>query len=277
MTAGYALLDSGFCQKLEQFGPYTLIRPAPQAVWKPSLPQKVWEQADASFARTEGERWHFRTKVPSEWPVNIDGIEFLLHPTEFGHLGLFAEQRPLWKKIRQALAKKRRPRVLNLFAYSGGSTLAAALEGAEVCHLDSAKGMVDWAKRNAKLNKLENAPIRWIVDDATKFLKREIRRQSFYDAIILDPPSFGRGANGEVFKIEEHIIELLSLCQAALTKQPLFVLLSCHTAGFTEKTLRYLLEDCFSCNQPIIETGELLLPGESRSIPSGVWAEFLYQ
>jgi len=271
MNNDYELIDSGFCQKLERFGPYTLIRPSPQAVWKPSCP-KAWEKADASFARTEGERWRFRTTVPDEWTIEIDSIRFLLHPTEFGHLGIFTEQRPLWNKIRSACMGQTKPRVLNLFAYSGGSTLAAALAGAEVCHLDAAKGMVDWARKNAKINGLQAAPIRWIIDDATKFLKREIRRERFYDAIILDPPSFGRGADGEVFKIEEHILELLSLCHEALSQKPLFVLFSCHTAGFTEETLRYLLEDCFPRKGREVETGELTLPGDKRSIPNGVWA-----
>ena len=275
MNQGYELIDSGFCQKLERFGPYTLIRPSPQAVWKPTNPE-AWEQADASFARTEGERWRFRTRVPEEWTIEIDGIRFLLHPTEFGHLGIFAEQRPLWNRIRTACQSRPKPRVLNLFAYSGGSTLAAALGGAEVCHLDSAKGMVDWARKNAQANTLTEAPIRWIVDDATKFLKRELRRERSYDGIILDPPSFGRGADGEVFKIEEHILELLSLCNSLLSKDPLFVILSCHTAGFTEKTLRYLIEDCFSRKGQRVETGELLLPEKTRAIPNGIWADLRF-
>lgn len=271
MNDDYELIDSGLCQKLERFGPYTLVRPSPQAVWKPSCPE-LWEKADAFFARVEGERWRFQTDVPEEWTIDIDGIRFLIHPTEFGHLGIFPEQRPLWKKIGNALQGQTKPRVLNLFAYSGGSTLAAALAGAEVCHLDAMKGMVDWARKNAHLNGLSKAPIRWIVDDATKFLKREIRRESLYDAIILDPPSFGRGTGGEVFKIEEHIGEMLSLCRSLLKPNPLFLLFSCHTAGFTENTLRYLVEDAFSSARHEIETGELILPSNHRSIPNGVWA-----
>ena len=146
MNNDYELIDSGFCQKLERFGPYTLIRPAPQAVWESTFPA-LWEKADASFARTEGERWIFSNPVPEEWTIEIDSMKFLLHLTEFGHLGIFPEQRPLWTKIRQALEGLSRPRVLNLFAYSGGSTLAASLSGADVCHLDAAKGMVEWAKK----------------------------------------------------------------------------------------------------------------------------------
>lgn len=275
MNNDYELIDSGLCQKLERFGPHTLVRPSPQAVWQPSLPS-LWEKADAFFARVEGERWRFQTAVPEEWAIDIDGIRFLLHPTEFGHLGIFPEQRPLWKKIGHALQGRTQPRVLNLFAYSGGSTLAAALAGADVCHLDAMKGMVDWARKNAHLNGLDKAPIRWIVDDAMKFLKRELRRESLYDAIILDPPSFGRGTGGEVFKIEEHIGEMLALCQRLLKPNPLFLLFSCHTAGFTENTLRYLLEDAFQSSYQGIETGELTLPRKQRSIPNGVWAHMRF-
>lgn len=273
MTCEYELLDSGFCRKLERFGPYVLSRPSPQAVWKPSLPETVWKQADAQFIREKGERWHTRAKIPTEWVITIDSIQFLIHPTEFGHLGIFAEQRPLWSTIGTLVRKStlNKPKVLNLFAYSGGSTLAAALAGAEVCHLDAAKGMVDWARKNAELNGLKEAPIRWIVDDAVKFLRREIKRGRKYDAIILDPPTFGRGADGELFKIEEHILELLALCKDLLSDTPLFVLLSCHTAGFTEATLQYLLED--SSFKGNVQTGELLLSGtQARNIPNGFWA-----
>ncbi len=166
-------------------------------------------------------------------------------------------------------------RILNLFAYSGGLTLAAAQEGAEVCHLDASQGMVDWARENAKINSLEKAPIRWIVDDALKFLKREEKRGSFYDGIVLDPPTFGRGAKGEVFKIEEHIISLLESCKAVLSKQPRFVIFSCHTPGFTPVVLEHLLVQVFGSHK--IESGEMILEGNDVfSIPSGSFARVIY-
>ena len=273
----YELIDSGRGQKLERFGSYLIVRPSPQAVWEKEKPD-LWNTVDAIFERTQGERWRFKKQIPKEWQITIDSLTFLIRPTEFGHLGVFMEQRPLWKKIQTLIdspfsrSKSTPPNVLNLFAYSGGSTLAAARAGAHVCHLDASKGMVDWARKNSSLSHLSDVPIRWIVDDAMKFLRREIKRGRQYDAIILDPPSFGRGPDGEVFKIEETILELLSLCNSLLSPQPLFVLFSCHTAGFTEETLRYLLEDCFPKKQGRIETGELLLPSPTRSIPNGVWA-----
>lgn len=273
MSDEYELLDSGECKKLERFGPYTLTRPSPQAVWKSTLPEALWQKADGHFVREKGERWNFSTKIPSEWIITIDSIRFLIKPTEFGHLGIFPEQRPLWNKIRSLIraSKRENIQVLNLFAYSGGSTLAAALAGAAVCHLDAAKGMVDWARKNAELNNLKNAPIRWIVDDAMKFLHREVKRGKRYDAIILDPPTFGRGANGELFKIESDILDLLKLCKKLISDQPLFMLLSCHTAGFTSDTLQYLLEDCGMKGE--VETGELILQGAcTRKIPNGNWA-----
>lgn len=269
---GYALLDSGNMQKLEQFGPYTLVRPCSQAVWKTSLPQDQWNGADGYFSREE--RWHLSPKIPEEWTVSINEINFRIHVTEFGHVGLFAEQIPLWNSISQ-LCKKRPLRVLNLFAYSGGSTLAAALHGAEVCHVDASKGMISWARHNAQINHLDSAPIRWIVEDVIKFLIREARRGSTYDAIILDPPSFGRGNKGEVFKIEENIQELLYLCKSCLSQTPSFFLLSAHTPGFTPVTLSNLLQQSFKKMGGTFEADEMLLQGLSPSvfpIPSGAFA-----
>jgi 23S rRNA (cytosine1962-C5)-methyltransferase len=194
-------------------------------------------------------------------------MKMRIQPTDFGHIGIFPEQRPLWKKIRELSSNAR---VLNLFAYSGGSSIAAAQGGASVCHLDASKGMVDWAHGNASLNGLSS--IRWIIDDVSKFLKREERRGSQYDGIILDPPSFGRGTKGEVFKIEEDIIPLLSLCRACLSATPRFVLLSCHTPGFTPTTLHHLLEDVLG-NKGTIDSGEMVLSGTNvRSVPSGIYA-----
>lgn len=261
----YELLDSGNGQKWERFGPYILERPCTQAVWKPLL--KI--RPDAVFTREE--RWAYHKKLPKSWTVFHGGVEFQIAPTEFGHLGLFPEHAALWEPMRPLI--KRQSRILNLFAYSGGVTFAAVQEGAEVCHLDASKGMVDWARENAKLNHLEKAKIRWIVDDAMKFLQREKKRHSFYDAVLLDPPTFGRGSKGEVFKIERDIMDLLGLCSQLLSKQPLFVIFSCHTPGFTPLAMRHLLAQTMPKGH--IEVGEMaLFSPEALSIPSGSFARW---
>ncbi len=270
----YELLDSGHGRKLERFGPYVLSRPCSQALWQPALSKDQWEAADATFSREDKEGWRSATPLPASWEVQIDGMKMRIQPTDFGHVGLFPEQRPFWNSIR-SLVQQRPARVLNLFAYSGGSTIAAAQGGAEVCHLDASKGMVQWARDNASINNLSSAPIRWIVEDVTKFLKREEKRGSLYDGIILDPPSFGRGAKGEVFKIEEEVIPLLSYCRSCLSTTPQFILFSCHTPGFTPITLHHLLEDAMDNLKGTLETGEMVLcnpDNDVRAVPSGTYA-----
>nr|NGX55624.1 Ribosomal RNA large subunit methyltransferase K [Chlamydiota bacterium] len=217
-------------------------------------------------------RWSMRTSLPQEWEVSVQELRFKLKRTDFGHLGIFPEQAPLWKWIGEKVATRKKPKVLNLFAYSGGATLAAAQAGAEVCHLDAAKGMVSWARENAELNGLGKAPIRWIVDDARKFLERALRRGEKYDAIILDPPTFGRGKSGECFKIEYHLPKMLDHCRALLSDRPLFVLLSCHTPGYTPTVVRQLLRERWYKGE--IEAGEMTLDGEFV-VPSGVFARWI--
>lgn len=274
----YQLIDSGNGKKLEQFGPYLLNRPCAQAVWAPQCDPDRWAQATAGFDRQDGLNWKHRNQLPESWAVAIDDIRFKLSATDFGHLGVFPEQRPLWQWIAQKIQQaSHQPSVLNLFAYSGGATLFAAKAGARVCHLDASKGMVTWAKENAALNHLQEAPIRWIVDDVVKFLNREIRRGNRYDAIILDPPSFGRGARGEVYKIEENLPETLTLCRALLNTHPLFVLLSCHTPAFTPIALSNLLAQMQNGLAGHIESGEMLLTGTPPilPIPSGTFARWI--
>lgn len=268
----YQLIDSGHGEKLERFGEYTLIRPCAQAVWRPLLSKDVWQQAAARFTREkEKNHWTFQQKLPASWTVTLGGVRFKISPTDFGHLGVFPEHAFLWEGMRSLIQKP--CRVLNLFAYSGGVTLAAAQEGAEVCHLDASKGMVDWARENAALNGLQQAKIRWIVDDAMKFLKREVKRGSSYEGIILDPPTFGRGSKGEVFKIEEEIIPLLEVCRSLLSKKAQFVLFSCHTPGFTPIALEQLLSQTMPKGQ--VEAGEMALRAPSIfSIPSGAYAKW---
>lgn len=279
----YSLLDSGNGRKLERFGPFVIARPSAQAVWEPLLNEKDWDQADAIFTREGDNKWIKKSAIKESWTVNVSGITFKISPTDFGHLGIFPEQREFWEWIqnivKQAVSKSNQPvNVLNLFAYSGGSTLTAAKAGAQVCHLDASKGMVSWARENAALNDLEKAPIRWIVDDASKFLARELRRGVKYDAIILDPPSFGRGSRGEVFKIEEDLPQILKNCRALLSEKPLFVLFSCHTPGFSPIVMKNLLTQMMSGCHGIIDEGEMTLTGDKDvfSLPSGTFARWQY-
>jgi len=266
--SSYTLIDSGTEKKLERFGPYELIRPCPQAVWEPSFPDK-WENHHGEFVRDQGNRWKKR-KTPPSWSVTFEKLQFKLMPTDFGHLGIFPEHAMHWKWIEKKMTAKKKS-VLNLFAYSGGATLALASKGISVCHLDASKGMVSWAKENASLNGLEKAPIRWIVDDALKFLKREIRRKVRYQGIILDPPSFGRGNQGQVFKIERDLIPLLELCQQVVVRDG-FVVLTAHTPGFTPTVLKHVLTQ--TLKNGTIESGEMLIPSESFSLPSGSYARW---
>ncbi len=277
----YSLIDSGHGRKLERFGPYLLARPSLQAVWQPLLSEGEWQKAVATFTRDPEIRWTHKRSLPPSWTLKVADIQFKIAPTDFGHLGIFPEQADFWqwmqKVIREAKASGReKVEVLNLFAYSGGSTLAAAAAGAHVCHLDASKGMVDWARENAALNKLEGAPIRWIVDDVQKFLQRELRRERRYDAIILDPPSFGRGNRGEVFKIEDDLPEILRSCRQLLSDNPLFILFSCHTPGFTPLTMQHLLVQMMEGLKGEVDAGEMVLRGNSKvlSVPSGTYSRW---
>lgn len=269
----YELIDSGDGRKYERFGAYSLVRPCAQALWRPRDPA-AWTRATAAFDREDGNRWHGRRALPPEWTIETAGVRFRLSGTDFGHLGIFPEQRAQWTWIRETVAARaaatgRAPAVLNLFAYSGGSTIAAAQGGAEVCHLDAAKGMVQWARENAALNGLRDRPIRWIADDAHKFLRREVRRGRRYDAVILDPPTYGRGANGETYKIERDLGETLDLVRGVLSAPPLFVLFSSHTAGVSCRVAENVVGQAFP-SFARLESGEMLLEG-AVPCPSGIY------
>jgi 23S rRNA (cytosine1962-C5)-methyltransferase len=279
----YRLLDSGNQRKLERVGPYLLVRHSPQALWSPRLSPEEWDKADGIFHRESdgGGRWEWRTKVKREFDVLYSGLSLELKLTNFGHMGLFPEQAENWewmrKTIRNRLAAsgERNLHVLNLFGYTGGSTLACSQAGAHVVHLDAAKGVVDWARVNARNSKLHERPIRWIVDDAMKFLKREERRGGRYQAVILDPPSFGRGPQGEVFKIEDDIMPLLESCATLLKDDGLFVLYSCHTPGFTPLTMQNQLREALGSRRGEIEGGEMTVrEPDGRPLPSGTWARW---
>ena len=271
----YQLIDCGESKKLERFGDYLLIRPAATALWKRAL-EGEWKGADASFSREGMTRWSFQRKMPSSWTIKVGSLGFKISPTDFGHLGLFPEHLGQCQWMSKCIkAQKRAPNVLNLFAYSGAATLAAAAAGAKVCHLDASKGMVAWARENARLSGLGKAPIRWIVDDVFKFLKREARRGVTYDGIILDPPSFGRGSSGESFKIERDILVLLDLCRAVLSKRPLFVIFSSHSPGMTPVVMKHLLRDVMAEFGGKIEAGEMVIKGKGDMIlPSGTYARW---
>jgi len=260
----YELLDSGGGYKLERFGKFRIMRPSAVAIWDKACPN-AWERADASFSRED--RWDAALEP---WTIELAGVKLQLKTTDFGHLGVFPEHALFWPWL-QTRASKRPLTVLNLFAYSGGASLALAKAGAQVTHLDSSKGMCDWAKENARLNQIDT--VRWIVDDALKFMQREIKRGKTYDAIILDPPSFGRGSKGEVFKIEEDILPLLKMTKQLLSDTPDFVLFSCHTPGFSPRVMDNLMQSYFS---GMIDSGEMLItPKKGFVHPSGTYARWI--
>ena len=279
----YILLDSGNMQKLERIGPYTLIRPAPQAVWRPHLPETEWKRADGVYTRgsEDGGKWTWHRKVTRDFEVLYNSLVFQIKLTNFGHMGLFPEQIENWDWLRQKIRNRMRRtndrnlHVLNLFAYTGGSTLAASQAGAHLVHLDAAKGVVDWARKNTQVCQLDERPIRWLVDDALKFVKREERRGNTYQGIILDPPSFGRGPQGEVFKIEEDLVPLLDACKALLAKDPLFLLYSCHTPGFTPLIMHNQMDAIIGMETGKIESGEMTVTDSvGRLLPSGSFARW---
>ena len=277
----YLLLDSGDGQKLEKIGDFLVVRPCSLAVWKPSLSRESWETADLFFSREKENGWTFRKKVPQSWNIKINNLIFKISLTDFGHLGIFPEHFSLFEFMEKKIKSRPSASILNLFAYTGGATLAAAKAGAKVCHLDASAKAVAWAKENAELNNLEKAPIRYIVDDAIKFLKREVRRKVRYDGIILDPPSFGRGASGQVFKIEKDLYTILSLCKELLSDEPLFLILTCHTPGFTPSVLENISAQVMknSNDDGTFSSGEMYLKCENdgMSVPSGsylIWESF---
>ncbi|MCL2086981.1 MAG: class I SAM-dependent methyltransferase [Oscillospiraceae bacterium] len=248
----YALIDVSNGERLERWGEVILIRPDPQIIWTNPNPSPLWNTADAIYHRSSrgGGEWEFKKKIPESWAIGYKGLKFKVKPTGFKHTGLFPEQAVNWDFCRQTIGeptvenflKASSIRVLNLFAYTGGATLACLSAGAMVCHLDAVKNMVEWAKQNASKTGLSSAAVRWIVDDAVKFLKREIKRQNKYDAIILDPPSYGRGTNGEMWKLEECINELMNLCACVLSNNPLFIMLNSYTSGLSPTVMAYLLK-----------------------------------
>lgn len=239
----YEIIDTSNGEKLERWGDFFLVRPDPQVIWTSNRTHPKWKKPNAHYHRSNkgGGEWEF-FNLPQQWSITYKDLTFQLKPFSFKHTGLFPEQAANWDWFSSLIKEsKREIRVLNLFAYTGGATLAAAKAGASVTHVDASKGMVAWAKENTMSSGLGDAPIRWIVDDCMKFVEREIRRGKFYDAIIMDPPSYGRGTNGEVWKIEDCIHPLVKACSKLLSDNPLFFLINSYTTGFAPSVLSYLL------------------------------------
>jgi 23S rRNA (cytosine1962-C5)-methyltransferase len=277
----YELLDASDGERLERWGKYILRRPDPQIIWKKSFQHKAWNKADAIYKRSSsgGGGWS-KNALPQSWNIEYQslGLRFVLKPMGFKHTGLFPEQAANWEWFSDLIKKAGRPiKVLNLFAYTGGATIAAAKAGASVVHVDAAKGMVAQAKENAALSGLADAPIRYIVDDCKKFVEREIRRGNKYDAIIMDPPSYGRGPSGEVWKIEDSVDELITLTAFILSDEPLFFLVNSYTTGLSPAAMQYILGlKVLSRYGGRLEAGELGLSATSTSlaIPCGASARW---
>lgn len=269
----YQLLDTSNGEKLEKWGDYTLVRPDPQVIWNTPKKNRGWKSPNAHYHRSTkgGGQWEFFS-LPQQWSISYKELTFMLKPFHFKHTGLFPEQAVNWDWCQDKIRNAGRPvKVLNLFAYTGGATLAAASAGAAVTHVDASKGMVTWAKENARCSGLEDKPIRWIVDDCVKFVEREIRRGNHYDAIIMDPPSYGRGPKGEIWKIEDAIHPLVKLCAQLLSDDPLFFLINSYTTGLAPAVLTYMLQIELGHLNGHVEASEIGLPvvGTSLVLPCG--------
>ena len=271
----YEVLDTSGGEKLERWGDYLLVRPDPQVIWNTPKDLPGWRKMNGHYYRSSkgGGEWEF-FDLPKQWEIAYKDLRFNLKPFSFKHTGLFPEQAVNWDWFSDKIKNAGRPvKVLNLFAYTGGATLAAAAAGAAVTHVDASKGMVNWAKENAKSSGLEAAPIRWLVDDCMKFVEREIRRGNHYDGIIMDPPSYGRGPKGEIWKIEDSIYDFIKLCTQILSDAPLFFLVNSYTTGLAPAVLTYMLStelkrfgghvDSQEIGLPVTKTGRVLPCGAS--------------
>ena len=240
----YEVLDTGGGEKLERWGDYVLRRPDPQAIWPVTGSEKIWASADAHYHRSSsgGGSWEYKRTIPEKWTISYGKLSFYIEPTGFKHTGLFPEQAVNWNWMMEKIkSRQSKSSVLNLFGYTGGATVAAAYAGAEVCHVDASKGMVTRAKENLVLSGLHSNPVRFIMDDALKFVGREKRREKYYDAIIMDPPSYGRGPNGELWKIENELFGLIKSCMEILTPNPLFFLVNSYTTGLSPTVIKNMI------------------------------------
>lgn len=282
----YQLLECGDGMKQEKWGPHTLVRPDPQIIWPRH--QKAagarWENWDGFYHRSEqgGGKWEYRRALPDHWKIGYEslGLTFKIHPTSFKHTGLFPEQAVNWEwfsaKIKRLRATGRAVSVLNLFGYTGAATVAAAAAGASVCHVDAAEGMVKWCRENATMSGLSEAPIRFIVDDCLKFVRRELKRGRTYDAIIMDPPTYGRGAGGEMWKLEDHLWELLSECRSILSPNPVFFLINAYTARLSPTVVMNLLAELMHGRGGQLSGGEVGIPiqRDGKVLPCGIYGRW---
>lgn len=305
-TADYVLVDSGEGEKLERFGVFTLSRPDPQALWAKYASKEVWNKAQGVFSRetakdvktkdektkndktksdkAEKSSWKMKPGLPEKWQIALGGLHFWIKPSLFKHVGLFPEQVGNWDWLREVITNHKptgakvadKISVLNLFGYTGGATLAAAQAGAEVCHVDGSKTAITWAKENAEISGLGGKPIRWILDDALAFVKREAKRGKKYDGIIMDPPVFGRGPDGEVWKIEENFLQLIELCKQIMTPKPLFFLINGYAAGYSAIAYENILKNLAKDWDGQIEMGELAIEEEKtgRLLPAGIFGRW---
>ncbi len=277
-SADYELLDSGDLRKLERFGDFVLSRPDPQALWRKSLPESEWLAADATFVQTAGRgKWKNKKPFPEPWQISLGGLNFILKPSVFKHIGIFPEQSENWKWLKEKIEKQiglgQKISVLNLFAYTGGATLTCAKAGASVCHVDASRFAVDCAVANRDASNLSAAPIRFIVDDVKKFVEREIRRGQKYDIVVLDPPVYGKGTKKEIWNLETDLAALLSQLPKLLSDRPLAVLLSGYASGYSHIAYKQLLQDALgdsgdiSCGQLAIQQAD-----SDKILPAGIFA-----
>ena len=274
----YEIIDMANGEKLERWGGITLIRPDPQIIWKEKSCPAKWKTANARYVRskTGGGNWEYKTRLPEKWSIKYRDLVFNIKPMGFKHTGLFPEQAVNWDWMINKIKEEKRPiKVLNLFAYTGGATVACLSAGASVCHVDSSKGMVQWAKENVISSNLQDKPVRYIIDDVVKFVEREIRRENTYDAIIMDPPSYGRGAKGEVWQFEENISDLVSLCTKVLSDNPLFFLINSYTTGISSEVLSNILKINLKYKGKI-SSGEIGLPMQNSNLvlPCGIYGRW---
>ena len=287
----YALLDSGDGDKLERFGPYIFSRPEPQAIWKKNLSSKVWTNISGKFISSTSTnndeivgKWSLEKNLPDKWEINFENLKFFATPTPFRHLGFFPDQSPHWlwasEKIKlhqQLFSKKTPPKILNLFGYSGVASLHAAANGATVTHIDASKKAINFAFENRNLSSFENLPIKFITEDAVKFVQREIRRNNKYDAIILDPPKYGRGPNGEKWELFKDLPFLLNLIPQILSKKPLFIILNSYAIRASYLSLHYALKDVMQGFPGSVQSGELCIPEDQnnpRQISTAIFASW---
>ncbi|MFA9288328.1 MAG: class I SAM-dependent methyltransferase [Weeksellaceae bacterium] len=276
LLTDYQLLDAGHEEKLETIAGYTVIRGEPQAIWHPYLPQSEWQKASAThLAGQRNDAWRIKQQSPANWKFRWNELTFLLRLTQFKHVGVFPENAIHWEWMQTKIKAANRPiNVLNLFAYTGGGTLAALSAGASVTHVDASKGTVTWARENAEASKLADKPVRWIVDDVLTYVRREIKRGKKYDGIIIDPPKFGHGSSGQLWKFEQDFAKLLQMCQELLSEQPLFVLVNAYAVPYSPVTVGQVVQQQLKLDSTV-ECGEVFIPfGSEKNLAIAMYARW---